>query len=79
MQLHIFLPSALDAGEQSALHPGYFIPWCPTDNRLRLPQSRYECCGEDKTYPLPKTEPRSPDCPACSLVTILTELPQFLP
>jgi hypothetical protein len=42
-------------------------------NGLREHQSRYGCFGaEENPWPLPAIDPRIFDCPACSLVTAVT-------
>jgi hypothetical protein len=57
--------SALDGGEWSASCPGCFNPPPPTGEKTRT--------VEKQKIPAPCWE-SNPGCPACSLVTILTEL-----
>jgi hypothetical protein len=78
VQLHAFLTSALDGDELTALHPKCFTPQgkspqYPLDRRLDGLQNQCSCGGEEKEDPCPCQE-LNPSHPACSLVTILTEL-----
>jgi hypothetical protein len=55
------------------------IPWYLLYRRLGEVQSWSECYGEEKNLlPLPGSKPRFLICPACSIVTVPTELPQLL-
>jgi len=59
-------PAALPQGKS---------PQYPLDRMLSEPQSLSEHSGKEKNYqPLPGIKPYYPDHPACSLVTIPSEL-----
>jgi len=55
------------------------IPWHPLNGRLDEPKSQSEFCREEKNIlPLLGIEPPFLIHPACSLVTILTEILQLI-
>jgi hypothetical protein len=61
------------------LYPQGKSPWYPLDRMFGGPQSCSGCSGEEKnSQPQPEIEPKNPNCPACSLVTIPTELSRLL-
>jgi hypothetical protein len=77
VQLHVFLPSALNGGEWSASCPGHLrkSPQYPPDRRMdRLVWMWWQ---REKNIPHPCLE-LNPGCPAHSLLTILTELSWIL-
>jgi hypothetical protein len=60
------------------LYPRVKSPWYPLDRRLGGPQSCSGCGDEEKnSQPLLGIKPENPDCPACSLVTVLNELLEY--
>jgi len=77
VHLHTFLISAVDGGEWSASCPSCFTtresPWNPMDRRLCGYQSWSGCSDKEMKFLPPLGI--NPGCPACSLVSIPTELP----
>jgi len=74
--LYSFLTLALVWGEWLISHPGSITPrtepWCPLCRRLGGPHIQCGHCGNKFLAP---TGIWNPDCPACSIVTVLTMVP----
>jgi hypothetical protein len=76
VQLHAFLPSALDGGEWSVLHPGRFIPIRNTQAGGWVGHKIWHRGEEKQSFPRPCQE-SNPCRPSRSLVTVLNYLLRF--